>query len=492
MAAWSERRLTNLLWSLPAVLAIIVVALAFHRLRLQARSISHIYWQDAKVAMKAKDFTRAEMLLDRVLFENGAYMNEAKHDLFQVLSESGRKDQAQLLVKSLAPDDSTGTPELHQQMAILLAETASTKSSAKELSVLHHHLKSAGEKASAQLDLAWGRYYIAVRDLPSARKYLESAAAEFPQLWSAVGDISLRLGDMQGAAAGFDQAHQHLAQQLKESGPDARDVRKDFVGILMAQSRIVEKRETAVSLMEEASTVLTEGIKSDPDGEWNKSLALVYVSFHELLAAEGGHEISELLAPLSKALEQDPNCGAALSLLMKYSDADLKGGGSVRTLLAKVVAEGRESALAHLALGNVYARENDIENAIFHFERAISINPKLADVMNNLAWSLAHESGKPNLERALGLINSALEERPNDASFLDTRGTILMKMGRHREALDDLEKSITGVRDPAPVHNKLAAIYQQLGKMDMANQHRVVEQEILEKRRGQKVTADQK
>jgi len=230
--------------------------------------------------------------------------------------------------------------------------------------------------------------------------------------------------------------------------------------------------------LDEAKRVLEEGVQRDPEGNWNELLAALYVNYHDLLLAEGNHPVNELLLPISRALEHEPNFLPALERLTAHVRTSTDGNREVKSVLARVIAEGREPALAHLALGNVAWLEGDIEGGVFHFERSLAINPRLAVVMNNLAWLVSHDPVHMDLERALGMAEAAIELEPDNGSFLDTRGSIYLLMGRNREALNDFEKALPTVKDKATVHAKLADAYSKLGRHEIAQQHLRLEAEL--------------
>ena len=77
-----------------------------------------------------------------------------------------------------------------------------------------------------------------------------------------------------------------------------------------------------------------------------------------------------------------------------------------------------------------------------------------------------------DLPRALELSNLAVGCSPADPSFRDTRGRILMKSGRWKEALADLEAALAGNPDNADLHKALAEVYDQLRLPEMAAEHR--------------------
>jgi Flp pilus assembly protein TadD len=116
------------------------------------------------------------------------------------------------------------------------------------------------------------------------------------------------------------------------------------------------------------------------------------------------------------------------------------------------------------------AARGQAEEARRHCEQAYKLAPHLAGSANNLAWMLAH-ADPPDLPQALTLVNGALERVPGNASFLDTRGHVLAKMGRWQEALADLELVLRERPDNPALHRILAECYRHLGQQEMAAEH---------------------
>jgi Tfp pilus assembly protein PilF len=142
-------------------------------------------------------------------------------------------------------------------------------------------------------------------------------------------------------------------------------------------------------------------------------------------------------------------------------------------MLEQQIVEGNSIALAHFALGAAKWMDGDQGAALWHTERALQLQPNLTDVANNFAWLLA-QGESPDLSRALVMIDAALQKQPGDYRYLDTRGTILMKLQRWEDALTDFESILPRVpaRDRAGVHQNLAEIYSRLGRTELADRHR--------------------
>lgn len=137
------------------------------------------------------------------------------------------------------------------------------------------------------------------------------------------------------------------------------------------------------------------------------------------------------------------------------------------------IASGQTVPLAHFALGNLLWTESDVERAVFHFEAALELNPSLAMVANNLAWVLS-QSETPDLERAEKLVTIAMEADPKNPQYNDTMGAVLFEQERFREALVYFEKILPSANGEKKreLHEKLAAIYENLGQENLAARHR--------------------
>jgi Flp pilus assembly protein TadD len=115
--------------------------------------------------------------------------------------------------------------------------------------------------------------------------------------------------------------------------------------------------------------------------------------------------------------------------------------------------------------------EDDFPEALVHLERAHALQPNDPDTLNNLAWALAYQE-EPDLERALTLCDQALKLRPRDHRIRETRGQILAKLGRHEDAIVDLESALGRRERDREIHETLAKLYDALGDSELAETHR--------------------
>ncbi len=457
---WKHRRFRDLVYGIPGLLSLIAIVVVAVMIRLKSDGLADRYLSEAAIAIESKQFAKGELLISSVLRRFGTRTNEAQFQMAVLLDEAGQKERAQAIFHRLAPDDAVGRREAHRRLAAILAAKITRQSAPEELKKLLWHLTCAKDETSPEMTVAWSQYLLAVGDIAGAKRFLELAVKSFPELWQTLGLVSLSQGETASAIASFVRSADFLQEKLKED-PNNWTVRIDYAQVLIRLGRLEESR-----------LVLEQGKNLNPEQPWNKMLATLAVAYYDLNLSEG-KPISELLTYLDRALSYDPNHGQALNRLMSYASANVSGNGDLRTILSRVIAEGEQPALAHLAMGNLCWIEKDKKSALFHYERAISLRGDALVLLNNLAWALAHET-PPDLDRALALVTTALKDDPNNKSFLDTRGTIYFLQKNWEPALTDLEIALSGVKNKKAVHAKLAVVYEELGQPEIAKQHRIL------------------
>jgi tetratricopeptide (TPR) repeat protein len=96
----------------------------------------------------------------------------------------------------------------------------------------------------------------------------------------------------------------------------------------------------------------------------------------------------------------------------------------------------------YLALGFIYEKLKAYERIDTLFRDAVCAYPDDPEILNFIAY-LWSERGI-NLTQALIYIDTALAQDPDNPAYLDTKGWILHKSGRHYEALQQLLKACAG------------------------------------------------
>jgi Flp pilus assembly protein TadD len=83
--------------------------------------------------------------------------------------------------------------------------------------------------------------------------------------------------------------------------------------------------------------------------------------------------------------------------------------------------------------------------------------PDDAGVNNDLGYLYADRGQK--LEQAEAMIRKALEEEPENGSYLDSLGWVLYRRGKFQEALEPLEKAAKAQASDATILDHLGDVY---------------------------------
>ncbi len=150
----------------------------------------------------------------------------------------------------------------------------------------------------------------------------------------------------------------------------------------------------------------------------------------------------------------------------------LSDGGRDRTQLDRIASwmeRGLEkqpnSLLLVIALAGIRERQGRYQDAEALYARGVQQGQDNATVLNNLAWLMALRNGDEN--KALDLINRAIKLGGPIPELLDTRGVINTKLGKSKNAIEDLTKATT--LDPkGPKYFHLAQAYLQAGNKQAA------------------------
>ncbi|MGD8859683.1 MAG: hypothetical protein PVI30_06715 [Myxococcales bacterium] len=127
----------------------------------------------------------------------------------------------------------------------------------------------------------------------------------------------------------------------------------------------------------------------------------------------------------------------------------------------KVAPADRERAWTYNAMGltaskRAKADPNARQEVRTHYEDAVALCRDCPAPLNNLAWELAlGNATEKALQRALALSTRAVELEPGNANLLDTRGTILCKLGRRDEGVRLLQAAVDGAPERKPFTRRL-------------------------------------
>jgi tetratricopeptide (TPR) repeat protein len=489
---WHGRSFRLLLQGLPALLvglatlAALILGLSTPNQELQARYLSR-----AQAAFQAKDYQVAQACYDR-LVHLGGDKPEVLYEIAVTAEAAGHPERALAMMQQLAPIDSQGYGKAHAWQAASLLMTRGAPARQAALTHLQRALE-AGVDDTAGVHALLGDLYLAKGQLDEAELHLVKAAQTKPH-------VRLRLAYLFAQRGNKERARTEALLAINFFSTWAS------ADLFAHQARL--RWAEAAAFLEDfprAVNILSEGLTGTGAPLYSRALAEVHAAWFDFLGRLPRPDHAARLAVLERGLQHDAKNIALLNrLLDTVSIRDdrgtpqattatvglacpLAGSGpwlaasaglahrsineeQTRALLRRLLAQGEAPAQAHFALGVDAWAHGQVSEARLHWERANQLAPDMPAIANNLAWLLS-QSDPPDLPRALQLADMAVEKSPRETNFRDTRGHILMKMGRWKEALADLEAALPSTPNPVEMHLSLAEVYQRLDAPAMAAEH---------------------
>lgn len=174
--------------------------------------------------------------------------------------------------------------------------------------------------------------------------------------------------------------------------------------------------------------LLDQAIKVKPE-------AYVYVNRAEIRSVD---DDKGRLADLDRAIELDPEMvearSAKIRLLQKKGDLD-----GAAAMIAAALAQNPGDVSLMIEQGIILEKRGDSAGAEVAFAKVRQASDAPAQ-LNDLCWTKARQGVA--LESALADCNLALERQPNFASYLDSRGLVLLRLGRLDEAIRDYDAAL--------------------------------------------------
>lgn len=158
--------------------------------------------------------------------------------------------------------------------------------------------------------------------------------------------------------------------------------------------------------------------------------------------------------------------GLANSQKKKYADAVKSLNTGVKLIVDNKNLEGQ----FYSSLGEAYNELKDYAKSDENYEKALELNPKDVNVLNNYAYFLSVRGEKMDKAELMSKESNALE--PDQGSYEDTYGWIMYKQGKYSEAKIWIEKSLShGSDKSATVLEHYGDILYKLGDTNKAYEY---------------------
>jgi predicted Zn-dependent protease len=272
-----------------------------------------------------------------------------------------------------------------------------------------------GRIANAVVDKLGGR-------IPEAEALLRTAVAADPDDPEALVPLAQVVGLLGRPTEGVAL----LESSLK------RKAQVDVVRGLAALYRGLDRKAEALALVKRYA-------EENPDGE---GYALVYEGE---LAAED--KPGEAVAVLQAARARFPRSQAVAETLARLQQGGDDNEGAVATMREFMKANGETSERLYL-LANFCSMAGNEDGSVAALQRVLAIMPDHIGANNDLGYFWVNAG--IHMEQAEPMIRKALENKPNDPSFLDSLGWLNYKQGKFAEAAALLQKALALPDGTAP------------------------------------------
>ncbi|MBI2656448.1 tetratricopeptide repeat protein, partial [Candidatus Woesearchaeota archaeon] len=214
------------------------------------------------------------------------------------------------------------------------------------------------------------------------------------------------------------------------------------------------------------------GFVNDEHKKNNKSYAGWYGSFiARLFRNKKGYKfegtVHELVEP---SIEGKKGSIAATNIaLHHYGNADPKIAKKKRQLyleLCKKKVKEKPDASSYYELGVLYKENNDINESIKSFKKAIELNPKHSMALYELGVVCEQQK---NYDEAIKNYTESLRIKENSEAFQNL-GVCYLKKGMLKEAYRNLTKALLLNPNKYTIYNNLGAVMEKLGNYDSALQ----------------------
>jgi predicted Zn-dependent protease len=460
--AWAATRpLRKLLWGIPALLLILPIAVvAAYGMLWGENDTAARYRLAVKQSLDEKDYTKAQ-LFERKLAQLGVDTKLSAFHTAQALERDGRTLEAYDRMQRLAPLDATGYPQAHVWIIQRLMSDKIELPESEVHRLVGAHLDSL-ESMSAkdpQLNVIRAVWLSQENKLEEAAALLEPLVHRIPSAAIEHFRINLALNRLDDARQDAAAIREHM-QRLVRNG----------TSLTSTDYQYWATAEELLGSPTRFRDVLKEWIKSDPQNQMaRRGLAALYLREFDLIIRSPQADPQELVARVHDAFELDDVPGDVkqrLSLLYQQRKVD----PMVRTFFEQLAESPDLAPALSETLGTAAAVSGEWQRAQTWLEQSLRSDETNHVAWNNLACVMLQQPDQ-SLENALTASEKALAMDPENFRYRETRGQILLKMGKVQEAVSDLEFALNAMPETPAIHRSLAKAYAALGEQSLADYH---------------------
>ncbi len=287
--------------------------------------------------------------------------------------------------------------------------------------------------------VAMVRVLLAQHDMARARDELAMLQKEFPNALTVLDLLAAE--QMAGRQTDAARASYTKALQI---APDDLEALTGLIALDFAGGRATD----AVSRLE-ASLKRTQ-----PSGE------LYMIAGQTYAAAKNPEKAEEML---KRAIETEPSRLAAYGLLGRLYMGQHRLDDA-RAQFQRIADGNPKSASARTMLGMILEAQHRLPEAEVEYQKVLALDPHAVVAANNLAW--LYVASNRNLDQALQLAQTAVQQLTDEPHVNDTLGWIYYRKNMASAAVRHLESSVRKDATDPSSHYHLGMAYVQAGDLD--------------------------
>ncbi len=423
-------------------------------------------------AAEVDDYETAELVLRRQI-QADPDDTDLRFRLAVVRDDQGESEEASGMMRELV------RARKHEAAAKWLLRTAYDDRNWSDLSEAERNeygglleLLHDGSSEDPTIKRLLAGYYLDTSRPAKAVPLLVELSGRYPTLGLQAAAIQRSLGNRESSIRLAEQTLTVLQDQLREEPTNSA------LSIFVAQNQIfLERFDEAIRTLATAANRTSIEEESARLRQGLADTIVAYVNHIEQTPSRTPAERMRVLRMIEKALEVAPNNPRVLTLVADHMLRAGDGEDESVEQLRESLIEGASPGISHFIRGTTALMNDDIDKAVMHLEIAAELMPNSGAILNNLAVAMTSRE-EVELETALQLSERAIAQSPEATPhFYETRGQILLRMGKHLKAVPDLERALAVPALAPKAHEALAVCYRELGDEELSERHRQAAEE---------------
>ena len=407
------------------------------------------------------DFAAAKERLSG-LAENG--INQFVGPLLQAWVIAGTGDTAGAIDVLKSVRDTNGAEALHDLHAALIYDLAGRNEEATQA----FEAALSGERVSYGVVSLFGEFLERTGHVDRAREVYEKFQAEHPEsdlLLPALARVKaggkpprqIKSATDGLAQAVFDLAGVFRQQNVREMslifGRLALWLRPDFPPAQILVGDILEASERPA-----AANAIYQAIDRASPFSWSARLRLAL----NLDDMDHPDEAMKYLWEMAHERPKDPQPLITIGNILRTRERYTEAVDVYDKAVKRIGTLGKRYWSLLYSRGMALERSKDWPRAEADFLKALEFEPEQPYVLNYLGYSWVDQG--LHLDRAMGMIEKAVDLRPNDGYIVDSLGWAHYRLGNMKDAVRDLERAVELRPEDPIINDHLGDAYWQVGR----------------------------